>query len=70
MGGKKKGLSLEEKRQKLLEVYYDKVSLKNLLIMGLILSIERGAQLEGVGKVGTQEGHRAIDSQGCESVAH
>jgi hypothetical protein len=26
MGGKKKGLSLEEKRQKLLEVYYDKVS--------------------------------------------
>jgi hypothetical protein len=25
MGGKKKGLSLEEKRQKLLEVYYEKV---------------------------------------------
>jgi len=25
MGGKKKGLSLEEKRQKLLEVFYDKV---------------------------------------------
>ena len=58
MGGKKKGLSLEEKRQKLLEVYYDKVSFINLLIMGLILSIERGAQLEGVGKVGTKAAGR------------
>ena len=26
MGGKKKGLSLDDKRQKLLEIYYDKVT--------------------------------------------
>ena len=30
MGGKKKGLSLEEKRQKLLEIYYEKKEVLNL----------------------------------------
>jgi hypothetical protein len=42
MGGKKKGLSLEEKRQKLLEVYYDKVHVSFQMI-----SVERGTQSEG-----------------------
>jgi len=38
MGGKKKGLSLEEKRSKLLQIYYDKVSTASYLIR-----VERGA---------------------------
>ena len=66
MGGKKKGLSLEEKRQKLLEVYYEKVSISLLFN----LTLERSAQPEGNRKVGTEKGHRSLDSQGRESVPH
>lgn len=43
MGGKKKGLSLEEKRQKLLEIYYDKVT--NIRMTHY--NLERGAKSEG-----------------------
>ena len=61
MGGKKKGLSLEEKRQKLLEIYYEKVN----KVFSAHIYIERSTQPEGDRKVGSQEGHCALDSQGC-----
>ena len=47
----KKGLSLEEKRQKLLEVYYERV----LQTIVLILTIERGIELEKDREIWHQE---------------
>lgn len=44
MGGKKKGLSLEEKRQKLLEVYYEKKEVLNLK------ELEKWGPKKGIGK--------------------
>jgi hypothetical protein len=51
----KKGLSLEEKRQKILEIYYEKVCINTseILIQNKIidLPIERSFQSEGDRKV-------------------
>lgn len=44
MGGKKKGLSLDEKRQKLLEIYYEKKEVLNLK------EIEKWGPKKGIGK--------------------
>ena len=49
----KKGLSLEDKRQKILELYYERVSL-----MPTLISIERGVQSEGDREVWGQERSR------------
>ena len=49
----KKGLSLEDKRQKILELYYERVSL-----MPTLIYIERGVQSEGDREVWGQERSR------------
>lgn len=57
---RKKGLSLEEKRDRLLAMYYDKVT-------SFLTSLERGPQSQRSGKIWSKKGYRSLMHQRRQS---